>query len=173
MKTTLVLKPAAVWHDIPGFPLYSINKLGHIMYKPTKQWLTIGQQPASKYKIVRLRSDKRTVNAYYHRLLAITFIENPFHLPCVDHIDGNPKNNALSNLRWCTHAQNSYNKKGKCTSVSNSKGITWRPRTKKWAVFISTNGVNTSYGYFDDLEAAVQHRAALVPLLHGEFARDK
>ena len=42
-----------------------------------------------------------------HRLISLTFIENPNNLPCVNHIDENKDNNAVSNLEWCTNKYNS------------------------------------------------------------------
>ena len=48
----------------------------------------------------------RGVHRYVHRLVATAFHENPNNLPQVDHIDGNRKNNAASNLRWVSVQDN-------------------------------------------------------------------
>ena len=43
---------------------------------------------------------------YTHRIVAEHFVENPYQLPEVNHIDGNKKNNFFKNLEWVTRKQN-------------------------------------------------------------------
>lgn len=44
-----------------------------------------------------------------HRVIATQWIPNPARLPIVDHIDGKPMNNHISNLRWVSKSDNSRN----------------------------------------------------------------
>jgi DNA-binding NarL/FixJ family response regulator len=51
---------------------------------------------------------KRT---HMHRLIAEAFIgPPPFRMACVRHLDGNPRNNSISNLSWGTYKENEDDK---------------------------------------------------------------
>lgn len=53
----------------------------------------------------------RSSNQKFHRIVASAFIPNPEDKPMVDHIDSNPRNNNLKNLRWVTVLENAQNKR--------------------------------------------------------------
>ncbi|MBR1497753.1 MAG: HNH endonuclease [Oscillospiraceae bacterium] len=60
----------------------------------------------SGYLTVNLHGNCKDVNMKVHRLVATAFIPNPLNKPEVNHIDGNKKNNHVSNLEWATGAEN-------------------------------------------------------------------
>lgn len=60
----------------------------------------------NNYATVSYRRDGKSFFPYVHRLIAEAFLPNPNNSPCVNHIDGNPRNNRADNLEWCTHQHN-------------------------------------------------------------------
>jgi hypothetical protein len=93
------------WKDIPGFVHYQVsddgqirrgNKLLSQFTKGIKPYLNVNLFYApQKHKGVRV-----------HRMVALAYIPNPENKPQVNHIDGNPKNNNVSNLEWCNASEN-------------------------------------------------------------------
>ena len=64
-----------------------------------------------KIRIPHIRPDGylKIQNQYVHRIVAQAFIPNPENKPHVDHIDRNPHNNRVDNLRWVTPKENMQN----------------------------------------------------------------
>jgi hypothetical protein len=61
------------------------------------------------HKSVGLYRNGRSSTQLIHRLVAEAFIPNPNNYPVVDHIDGNPNNNTVQNLRWANWEHNNRN----------------------------------------------------------------
>lgn len=57
-------------------------------------------------KTVVLYKDGKPKTFKVHRLIALTFIPNPENKPQVNHIDGRPYVNRVSNLEWSTDSEN-------------------------------------------------------------------
>ena len=62
---------------------------------------TNGTSVDGGYLHVSIRENRKSKLLLAHRLIAEAFIDNPFLYPQVNHIDGNPSNNNVSNLEWC------------------------------------------------------------------------
>ena len=58
------------------------------------------------YKYICLTKNNKRKWELIHRLVARHFIPNPENKPHINHKDGNPKNNHISNLEWVTQSEN-------------------------------------------------------------------
>ena len=97
--------PQEIWKDIPIYVgRYQASNLGRIKNVKTSHIMK-QQVDIDGYFIVSLEGlKKRTYKV--HRLVAMTFIPNPLNKSQINHIDGNKKNNIISNLEWVTPKEN-------------------------------------------------------------------
>jgi hypothetical protein len=87
-----------------------------------------------------------------HRII---FMMHYGYLPrIIDHIDRNPANNKIENLRNVNYAQNSLNSGTSKHNTSGFKNVDWFASKKRWRVYLKLNGKRTLFGYFKDLELA-------------------
>jgi hypothetical protein len=98
--------------EIAGFPDYFVTTSGFVI-------TTKGQDPAllvnrniNGYMYVRLSNGDTFREQRVHRLVAKAFYEEPSSDRMggirneVNHIDGDPMNNKVSNLEWCSSQEN-------------------------------------------------------------------
>lgn len=73
----------------------------------------------------------------------------------IDHIDRDPLNNRISNLRECTNRGNGQNKSSAIGSSSKYVGVNWNKLSGKWVASISINGEKRHIGLFEyEIDAA-------------------
>jgi hypothetical protein len=92
-----------------------------------------------------------------HRL-AWFFVHGEWPNGHIDHIDRNPKNNAIKNLRLCSHSENHQNTGVRADNSSGVTGVSWLKRNKKWLAYINKNGVRHRIGLFRDIDSAISAR---------------
>lgn len=125
------------WKEIPGFPGYEISIYGNVYFKGDvsgklrrRSGICVQHRNRLGYYIVHINGK----TYYVHRLLAITYIENPENKKEIDHIDGNPSNNSLDNLRWATHKENLNNSVSVEREINSHLGLpsNIKGRKKVW-----------------------------------------
>ena len=83
----------------------------------------------------------------------------------IDHIDGNPLNNQISNLRHATVAENNRNRKMHKNNTTGYKGVSFS--NGKFVVKVQ----GKTFGYFDNAEDAARKYDEKSKELFGEFAK--
>lgn len=108
---------------------------------------------ADGYRVIRLH-DKLYLG---HRLAwALHFGEWPDKF--IDHIDGNPSNNMIENLRVVDRYGNNTNCKIKGNNTSGCTGVWWHSANRKWIAEIKSHGKKMHIGSFANLEDAAEAR---------------
>lgn len=78
----------------------------------------------------------------------------------IDHINGNPADNRISNLRSVSLSENQRNRRISKNNQSGVCGVSWRPTRKKWGAVIRAGGKQIHLGSFDLKADAIAARKA-------------
>ena len=134
-----------LWKEIEGFEgLYEVSNMGRVKALDRYVMNNGGLQHKAErilrqniqkggHCMVVLCKDGKTYPKLVHRLVAIAFIPNPQNKPVVDHIDTDPTNNKVENLRWATVKENANNPLSRVNNSKSKKGHPYygRPLTKE------------------------------------------
>lgn len=93
-----------IWRDIDGYDMYEVSNLGRVRRKPMV--MKPGSIPSGHLTVALCKGKGKPKSMYVHRLVALAFLDNPEAKPLVNHKNGNPKDNHLSNLEWSTYSEN-------------------------------------------------------------------
>jgi hypothetical protein len=89
----------------------------------------------------------------------------------IDHIDRNPSNNRIENLREVSQTQNMQNTKIHSMNTSGVKGVSWNTKNRKWVAQIHVTGKKAYLGMYSTLEEAAAVVKEAREKYHGEYAR--
>lgn len=133
--------------------------------------IKVGQEAGcirdDSYRVVRIDGKLH----YAHRLIFL--IENGYLPDFIDHRDGNPLNNHISNLRECSNQENQRNKTKQSNNTSGVPGVCWHKARNKWvARCADRTGKQTHLGLFTDIQEAAEVVKKFRLEHHGQFAID-
>lgn len=103
---------------------------------------------SGRYAKVRLQGKQYQA----HRIMFL--MKNRYLPEIIDHIDGNPFNNRIENLREATQQENCFNRRLRSDNKCKVPNVYWHKQHKKYGVQVSVDGKPKHFGYYDSLEAA-------------------
>lgn len=161
--------------ELRDFPGYGVDREGNV-YSLERQVLRANGRPftvrprklrtyvsGKGYHIVCLRVEEKKFSKRVHRLIATTFLDLELEQE-VDHINRNPADNRLKNLRVATRSQNNCNTPGRGRWLKGTRLV-----GKRWQARIRINGENAHLGMFDIQHEAHAAYCKAAKELHGEF----
>lgn len=125
-----------IWKEVSDNSNYLVSNTGRVRRVGSDKDHSVRNNKG--YLVTDLYKNGSRSTVRVHRLVAEHFIPNPYNKPEVNHIDGNKKNNDMSNLEWVTKEENcrhawdnnlarpSYGMLGKSNPNSGRKGIPFR-----------------------------------------------
>jgi len=117
--------------EIDNYPDYLIYPNGKVFSKKRNKFL---KDKTNKYgyKEISICKDSKTKTFYIHRLVGIHYIPNPENKPTIDHINRNPSDNRIENLRWATQSEQNENQAMKKNNTSGHRCISFHKVKKRW-----------------------------------------
>ena len=91
--------------EIIGYPGYIVYTTGEVQGM-SGQYLTGSPCKGGYLGVFLCKKNYKPIRKQIHRLIAEAFIPNPDNKPCVNHKDGNKRNNHVDNLEWVTYSEN-------------------------------------------------------------------
>jgi hypothetical protein len=133
--------------DYPNYIIYEDGKIYSKYKKIFRKPTLLKNQKQDRIDVrIGLSKDGKEKKFSLPRLLGFAFIYNndPINKKYIDHIDRNPLNNDLSNLRWVTASENNINIK---LRKDNLLGLRYISKTKSnsYCVLIQRLKYNKTY----------------------------
>jgi len=108
--------------------------------------------------------------AYLEHRLVWLYVHGEWPVSDIDHINRDPLDNRLANLRVATRSENNANTGLRRNNTSGFKGVSFHKKAGRWQARMTVNGRGRSLGLYATPEAAHAAYAAAAQTVHGEFA---
>ncbi len=128
--------------------------------------MVMGTRTQSGYIVIRLGC----IGIQAHRL-AWFYVYGKWPSEHIDHINGNPSDNRIDNLREVDQLRNAWNSKKSATNRSGYKGVSWHRSAKRWQAQLTHKGQSYHLGYFDSQHEAAKAYEDLALILRGDHHR--
>lgn len=153
------------WKDVVEYEgLYQVSNTGlirtnankatyteHHGIRHWKQRILKDKTPYGREVRVTLWKEGKSKDYLVHRLIAEAFIPKVEGKNSINHIDGNPKNNHVSNLEWCDHEENNNHAFDNDLMSTNKKVVLVNSTTGETHLFRSyakaSNFLGHNHGY--------------------------
>ena len=139
--------------------LFDYREDGSLIWKVSRGSVRAGDVAGTLredgYRTTKLGMEK-------HRNHRLVFLWHHGYMPenQVDHVDRNPENNRIENLREVGQVCNSRNSRVRADNSSGVVGVSWNVRVGKWQAYVMITNKMRHLGYSSDFTEAVAHRLA-------------
>lgn len=137
-----------------------------------RKFKTVGPQKDIAGCVEKRGFTRVSVKNKRFRLHQLIFLYHHGYIPEeIDHIDRNPLNNRVDNLRDVSRSQNQMNAtKTRQSLTSKYKGVSWHKRDNCWEAYIMCDGISHYLGrYTDENDAAEAYNYYAIEYF-GEYA---
>jgi hypothetical protein len=117
--------------------------------KGTEKDSFAGNERPDKYRRIIING-----RAYYEHRLAWLYVHGEFPKYCIDHINRNPSDNRICNLRLATQKQNLENQSMNRKNTSGFTGVSWTKSRNRYRATITHNKKQYHLGFFLNAEDA-------------------
>lgn len=129
-----------------------------------------GRSPAGKQIGVRMPNGYLQARVDFDRYLlhrlAWLYVHGQWPEHQIDHINGDKRDNRLSNLRAVTQSQNMQNVGPQSRNKSGFRGVSWDASRNKWAAHICVDRKQRNLGRFASVDEAVAAYRTAQAALH-------